>query len=203
MSDCKQNDIVFSTEALPFTNPNIIQINPAMTDEAIVGLKRNVRRVVEQIAITEEHLSVSCYAMLKPELMIINAEVGEREDVIRVLTNKLEENGYIASGYYESVMEREKATTTAIGNGVAIPHGNSQFVNDSKICICTLKNPISWHGEMVDVIFLLAVKMKTAREVKDIQQFYKYFIQLTETDEKVDILRSLTSGGEMYKYLIG
>lgn len=201
--DCKQIDIIFSTETLPFEHQNIIQINPAMTDEAIVALKREVKRVVEHIAKNEEHLGVSCYTMLKPELLLCNVEIRTKDEIIRVLVDKLEESGYVSEGYYESVMEREKATTTAIGNGVAIPHGYSQFVNDSKVCVCTLKNPISWNGEMVDVIFLLAVKMKTAQQVKDIQQFYKYFIRLTDTDEKVDVLRSITSGGEMYKYLIG
>jgi len=141
--------------------------------------------------------------MLKPELMITNLETGTKEEIIRLLADKLEENGYVSEGYYDSVMEREKATTTAIGNGVSIPHGYSQFVNDSKVCICTLKNPIAWNGELADVIFLLALKMKTVQELKDIQQFYKYFVRLTDTDEKVDILSSISSGGEMYKYLIG
>ena len=159
--------------------------------------------MLEDIAKREERLDCSCYPLLKPELIFTAIKAETKEEIIRFLTGKLEEGGYASQDYYDSVMKREQATTTAIGNGVAIPHGYVCGINESKICICTLQSPISWNGEMVDVIFLLAVRMKTPQEAKNIQLFYKYFIRLTDTDEKVDILRKMPSGAAMYKYLIG
>ena len=32
-------------------------------------------------------------------------------------------------------------------------------INESRIVVAILDRPISWHGDMVEVVFLLAVKM--------------------------------------------
>lgn len=202
-NDCELNDIVFTTDALAFDKDNIIQINPTMSESSVINLKVSVKKLIENIAKSEERLSIACYSMIKPELMFTHLKLKDKDQIIRFLVDKLKECGYVSKGYYKSVIVRESATSTAIGNGVAIPHGKTGFVNDSKVCICTLESPISWNGEMVDVIFLIAIKMRTTQELKYVQQFYKYFISLTDTDEKIDKLRGISSSGEMYKYLIG
>jgi len=200
---CKQGDMILSTVQLPLKIGNLILIDPALTDESVIKLRKQVRKIVENKVKREERLDYMCYSLLKPNLIFTSVEADSKEEIIKFLTDRLEESGYVSKGYYESVMKREQATTTAIGNGVAIPHGYVSGINESKVCICTLKKPILWNEEMVDVIFLLAVRMKTPQELKNIQLFYKYFINLTDTDEKVDILRRMSSGAELYKYLIG
>lgn len=181
---------------------NLILFDPALNDESIILLRIQVRKMAEDIASKEERLDKSCYTLLQPKLMFTNVEVESKEDLLRFLTDHLVENGYTSEGYYESVMKREQATTTAIGNGVAIPHGFSTCINESKVCICTLKKPIHWDEDEVDVVFFLAFRAKSPSEMKLIQLFYKHFIMLTATDDKVDKLRSISSGAEMYKYLI-
>ena len=42
----------------------------------------------------------------------------------------------------------------------------------------------------------------TPDEVKRIQVFYKQYISLVETDEKVQKLKQMKSNVELYKYLI-
>ena len=72
-------------------------------------------------------------------------------------------------------------TNFRIGRGIAIPHGNMSEINESRIVVAILEKPISWHGDMVDVVFLLAVKMTTKFETRRTKQFYKDFLQ-AETD---------------------
>ena len=83
-----------------------------------------------------------------------------------------------------------------------MPHGAQSEVNNSKVVIATLKNPILWNDDLVDVVFLLGFKMDTPDEVKRIQVFYKQYISLVETDEKVQKLKQMKSNVELYKYLI-
>ena len=54
-----------------------------------------------------------------------------------MLCNKLVDKGYVTKKYFKTVMERENMTPTSIGNGVAIPHGDTQEVNTAKIVIAT------------------------------------------------------------------
>ena len=64
-------------------------------------------------------------------------------------------------------------------------------------------NPMSRLDDYrVDVIFLLGFKMSTHEEIRRIQSFYKQYISLIETDEKVKIIRSKKSNLELYRYLI-
>lgn len=44
--------------------------------------------------------------------------------------------------------------------------------------------------------------MTTPDEIKRVQMFYKEYISLIETDEKIKKLKSMNSNIDLYKYLI-
>lgn len=180
----------------------LIHIPKVLTDSDIVSLKQKVRDLTDSEAKKEEKLALNSIQLLDPELMFIHSDLTDKADIIHMMVDRLVADGYVLPEYFDSVMDREAATTTAIGNGIAIPHGFSSGVIQSKVCICTLQTPIRWNDEMVDVIFLIASKTRTMAEANDMRQFYKYFVKLTDTNEKINILRGITSGSEMYKYLI-
>ncbi|EID86420.1 Phosphotransferase system mannitol/fructose-specific IIA domain (Ntr-type) [Treponema sp. JC4] len=62
---------------------------------------------------------------------------------------------------YKSLCEREQVLTTAVGNGIALPHTRTPVLNseDSEaICVVYLKNPIDMKaidGRPVSVMFVL------------------------------------------------
>lgn len=102
----------------------------------------------------------------------------------------------------KTVLDREAFTPTSIGNGVAIPHGDQNEINEARVVIATLEKPILWDSESVDVIFLLVVKMTNDFEIRRTQAFYKQYIKLVGTDEQVNILRNFQTNVDFYKYLI-
>lgn len=85
---------------------------------------------------------------------------------------------------FDTVMERENKTTTTIGNGVSLPHGSPAAVNESKVAIAILDEPVMWDDEPVEVVFLLGFKLITKDEINRIQLFYKEYVSLIDTDEK-------------------
>ena len=93
-------------------------------------------------------------------------------------------------------------TTTSIGNGVSLPHGSPTEVNESKVAIAILKEPIMWDNELVQIIFLLGFKMITKEEIHRIQLFYKEYVSLIENEEALFMLKNMRSSIEVYKYLI-
>ena len=104
--------------------------------------------------------------------------------------------------YLASVLERENATTTSIGRGIAIPHGNMTESNEARVAVAILEEPVDWYGEPVDVVFLLGVKMTSSFEIKKTKQFYKDFLVLTENDENLETLKQSNSALEIYQYFI-
>ena len=61
---------------------------------------------------------------------------------------------------YRALLAREKLGSTAIGEGIAIPHCRINECSEAAGCLVTLQEPIDYgsaDGQDVDVIFLLLV----------------------------------------------
>ena len=62
---------------------------------------------------------------------------------------------------YKSLCEREAVLTTAVGNGIALPHARSPIFadeNEQRVCVVYLKNPIDMKAPdsaPVNVMFVL------------------------------------------------
>ena len=65
-----------------------------------------------------------------------------------------------------------------------------------------LDEPVMWDDEPVEVVFLLGFKLITKDEINRIQLFYKEYVSLIDTDEKILMLKSMETNIEVYKYLI-
>lgn len=104
--------------------------------------------------------------------------------------------------FLDCVLSREAKTSTYIENGIAIPHGSIAEVNESKLCIAILEEPIPWDDEMVDIVFLMALKMNSKQESEKVQQFYKSFVQLTSSEKNIQKMKSLQNNIELYKFFM-
>lgn len=181
----------------------IVEVSNLLSDDGMIKLRTFMDELHFSLFTQENPFSPICYPLFDPELMFLNMDFTNKEDVLNYASKKMEEKGFVTSLFARSVKERENATSTAIGNYVALPHGAQIHVNQSKVSIVTLKNPVRWDkDEMVDVIFLLAFKLSTHEEIKRVQSFYQEFISLIETNEKISLIRNSRSEVELYKYLI-
>jgi mannitol/fructose-specific phosphotransferase system IIA component (Ntr-type) len=102
------------------------------------------------------------------ELVEIKACYRTKVEVITSIFNKFYSKGYVDQSFIEDVFKRESLGPTEVGNGVAIPHGFSEHVIQSKIGIVILDNPIEWAEEMVDVIFLIGISKADLSKAKGI-----------------------------------
>lgn len=61
--------------------------------------------------------------MLELDGVILGLESVSKEQAIENIGEQMSKMGYVESGYYKYMLERENKSTTYIGNSVAIPHG--------------------------------------------------------------------------------
>jgi activator of the mannose operon (transcriptional antiterminator) len=123
----------------------------------------------------------SLKTLFDPNLILLNLDSLNKEEILGMMVEKLECQGYVKSDFLRSVMSREKVTSTSIGNQTAIPHGSITSVNENKIVIATLKKPIVWFDEeLVDMIFLLGMKMNSKENVELAKIFFKDLIRFSE-----------------------
>jgi len=84
------------------------------------------------------------------------------QEIYKKISNMIKlPDGVTAEQVYNSLCDREKVLSTAVGNGIALPHARSPImknVNKQMICVVYLKEPINMSApddRMVYVMFVL------------------------------------------------
>lgn len=97
------------------------------------------------------------------DALCLNARFTSREEAIHALTQRLAALGKISSTeqFLEEVYHRESLGPTALGEGLAVPHGKTAAVKEVAFAVATLSEPLQWEGvdgpEAVDLVVLLAI----------------------------------------------
>ncbi len=195
-------DVIINASETEITDKRTVNVGARMDEQGIKAVRQKVAQISRFRKKQEFHFSGLCHELFEVDLLLIRPKVENKEQLIRLMVKKLEDKGDVTSDYLESVLERERATTTSIGHGIAIPHGNMTAVNESRIVVAILDEAISWHDDRVDVVFLLAVKMTTNFEIRRTKQFYKDFLRLTDNEANFTAMKAMNSSLELYQYLI-
>ncbi|MEY8351988.1 PTS sugar transporter subunit IIA [Lachnospiraceae bacterium 54-53] len=202
ISQYPEVDLIMSSVPINQEDPRIVRIGERMSEDNVEKVRSKVKEIRKNIPSPTFRFHNLCHQLFDVDLIFLKPSVSDKDDLLRRMVHQLEAKGDVSSKYLESVYDREKATTTSIGHGIAIPHGNMVEVNESRIAVAILDQPIEWSGDFVDVVFLLAVKMTSNYEIRRTKQFYKDFLLLTENDENMEIMKSLDSALEIYQYFI-
>ena len=99
--------------------------------------------------------------LLKKELMILDLNANSKEEVIDELANKFYEKGYVESKeeFAKGLREREQEGSTALGDGVAIPHSKNKTVKEPAVLFARKKDGLDYEaldGEDTYVFFAIA-----------------------------------------------
>lgn len=99
--------------------------------------------------------------IINEALIDLSVTQNTKEDVIRHLAELAKKEGRIndIEQYINAVLHRETEYSTAMGFGVAIPHGKTAAVTEPFLCFAKV-NSVDWKaldGEPVDLIFLIGV----------------------------------------------
>lgn len=116
--------------------------------------------------------------------IIVETDKGNYNNTLSIfkrVNEILENNKAIENEYIDSVLEREKFSSTYIGNGIAIPHGNPEKVLKSHIIIFKSKKDIKWKQYNVNLVFFLAISKKNLEVAKS---FIQSIAKLSEIEVK-------------------
>lgn len=106
------------------------------------------------------------YELLDKKRIIMQLEKGSKEEIIKELMRYLPENEINAKtekDILDVIMKRESIESTAIGNGVAIPHGRLDTLKNFYIVLGLSKNGIDFEAidkKPVYIVFLVLSKNK-------------------------------------------
>lgn len=99
--------------------------------------------------------------LLSVESIDVDAVASSKEIALKKAVALMVETGVIKDedAYLKAVFEREKESTTGVGQGVAIPHAKGDFVSKPALVALVFKKGVAYDsldGLPVKVLFLIA-----------------------------------------------
>jgi len=99
--------------------------------------------------------------VLQEDLVVTELESKNKEDVIKEMASRFVGAGVVKDEdkFIEALIEREKIGTTAIGDGIAIPHARSDAVEGLTVVLARSEQGIDFEsldGKPVHLIFMIA-----------------------------------------------
>ena len=99
--------------------------------------------------------------LLKPEGIKVGATAASQMDAIDQLVALQDASGNIndAEGYKKGILAREAEFSTAVGDGIAIPHAKVAAVKQPGLAAMTVPGGVDWKapdGEPADLMFMIA-----------------------------------------------
>lgn len=192
----EEQDFVISTVPLKLKNIDVIQVSLVLNEEDTEKIQKYMERGTAAQE-KEEGLYDCLKGFLHNEITILGCDLKTKEEAIRLLGDRMVTEGYVDDGFVDSAFEREKLSDTSMGSLIAIPHAFEGHILRQGIGLLTLKRPISWGKQQVQVVFMLALNTNT--EIDDFRKIFKAIYNLTQNFKDVDRILKVESLGKLKK----
>jgi mannitol/fructose-specific phosphotransferase system IIA component (Ntr-type) len=109
---------------------------------------------------------------LRAGLVVYGLDASDRNEALRKISAFLEEGGLVPSdgGVFEALRAREEVHTTALGEGVAVPHAVIPTLGEILLVVATAREPLLFgppDAGPVDLLFtLLSPPGREAEHIK-------------------------------------
>lgn len=177
--DFSNTDLLVTTNEIDkskiMNDINVLIVTPLFSKEDEIKFKYYMNEKRNPISINNKLDNIN---------IIVETDKGNYNNTLSIfkrVNEILKNNKAIENEYIDSVLEREKFSSTYIGNGIAIPHGNPEKVLKSHIIIFKSKKDIKWKQYNVNLVFFLAISKKDLAVAKS---FIQSIAQLSEIEVK-------------------
>lgn len=99
--------------------------------------------------------------LLSKESILLNASPASKQEAINMLVDLQVKGGRIADkeAYKKGILAREEMSSTAVGEGIAIPHAKSEAVKAPSLAAMTVPDGVDYEamdGEPSNLLFMIA-----------------------------------------------
>lgn len=177
----------------------IVRIQPFLTDADIERVQTAAGRIRRSRRLARLRTELERYFAPSAFVRGLDAASGV-EGVIRLLGAALIEQGVIDEDYVERTIERERLSSTAFTDALAVPHALGMTATRTSIAIGIADPSIPWGDGRVQVVALVAFS-ETDREA--FQTVFEQFVEVfSERDSVQRIVRRATDFGGFLDELV-
>lgn len=190
-----EQDLVITTVPLELESTPVVRISPVLSGTDVKKI-RNFLLDEKETTLAQDNKYRYLRKFLHNEITILNCDLKSREEVIWLLGGRMNSEEYTDENFINSVFERENLSETAIGNLIAIPHAFEGHIKKQGIGVMTLKKPISWGEEKVQIIFMLSLDAASQAHIKNI---FMDVLELTRDKKAVENILRAKKYTELFK----
>ena len=193
----EDQDFVISTVPLHLEDIDVFTVSPMLSKEDMQRLSE----MFESTALkTQDNQGVygQLVSKFKDNICFFQCDCRSKEEVISLMGTRLMNQKYVDDGFIESVFKRENLAPTSIGDGFAIPHSFRGHILKPGIAFMTLKKPIVWGEEKVQMILMIALDPDDKDSFRVI---FSQLAELTKDTTKIQKILSVQNYKEFMKIL--
>ena len=146
-------DCIVTTERILKTDFPTIYISMALSE-------REMRKIEEGIKEIQVNHLLELNIL---EAIILPIEEKDMESAIKTMVQPLQEEDFVTEEYVQSVLSREEMSSTSL-NHIALPHGNPAMVQNTRLVIGRMDQPLLWDDSKVSCAILFAVSAEMLKE---------------------------------------
>lgn len=136
---------------------------PILEIKSLMG-ETDVKKIQKFLTTNEESFVEKYFSS---ELFFSNIECATKDEVIKFMIKEIKKvRSDIPDDFYNAVIKRENQAPTEFGNLIAIPHPYKAMSEDTFVCVCILKKPITWNEKKVQLIYMTSMEKNTDRNLK-------------------------------------
>ncbi len=139
--------------------------------------------------------------MLNADTIILNQPSTNKKDAIELCGKLLTQAGYATQEYTQGMIARDNSFSTAIGNMIAIPHGEKdykKYIQKTGICVITYPDGIEWDGMTVKLVVGIAAlgeeHLDILENIVDVLEEESDVENLVNANSKEKIIELFTGG---------
>ncbi|MDJ0376066.1 PRD domain-containing protein [Cryobacterium sp. PH31-L1] len=187
-------DLVLTTIEPPRPVDGALVIHPFLTEVDVSNIRQfvsRVRRAGRRAAIKDELLR-----FFDEELFFRNFYPGDAAAMIRALGERMRERGIITQAYVDGALDRERMSSTAFTDNLAVPHAMEMTARQTSIAIVLNDLPMDWGENRVTVVAMIAF---SAAGRASFQAVFDQFVEVFA--DRADVHRLVQRSGDFANFI--
>lgn len=174
-ADLDQYDLIITSVPLSKeTKTPIIEVGLFLNKEDIINIRPHISSLAAENKMDR---------FFSEELFFYKIKANSYKKLLEDLSIEINRKRCIKGNLYGSIMDREKLSSTAFDNSVAMPHPINPMTEETFITIAILDKPVKWNDKKISLVILLNIK--EGENSREIEEFYYKLGEFMSDEEKI------------------
>ena len=187
-------DLVLTTIPPTVARDNVIMIQPFLTDGDVERVRAAVARIRRGRRRTQ--IKRDLLRFFDESRFLRNFYARDEFAMIRSLGDRLIDDHLIDNAYVDGALERERMSSTAFTDSLAVPHAMAMTATETAIAIVLNEHAMDWGESRVNVIAFVAFNAEERRS------FQAVFDQFVEVFSDRDVVQQLIARSNDFQSFI-